>query len=67
VRTEFWRLAKDDPLIAASMRAFRHKAYRYKEVGDYGFKPNELITIEIAGTAISVAVAFLEGLRKALG
>jgi uncharacterized protein (UPF0332 family) len=67
VRAEFSRLAKDDKLIAASMPAFLRKAYRYKEIGDYGIKPDELITIEIAGDAISSAKAFLEGVRAALG
>ena len=66
VRAEFSRLAKDDPLIAASMPAFLRKAYRYKEIGDYGIKPDELITMAIAEDAITSAAALLAGIRDAL-
>jgi uncharacterized protein (UPF0332 family) len=49
VRSEFNRLAKDDPRISLEFRTFLAKAYAYKEIADYGMEKKTAITAEIAG------------------
>jgi uncharacterized protein (UPF0332 family) len=59
VRSEFARVTKDEPRIAKSMTEFLAQAYRYKEIGDYGVDPDEIVTIENAEEAIRLATDFL--------
>jgi uncharacterized protein (UPF0332 family) len=58
VRSEFSRLAKEDPNISRGTTAFRPKAYRYNEIGDYDVTPDTVITMADAETAIAAALVF---------
>ncbi len=57
VRTEFSRIAKDDP---AELPVFLRQAYLYKEVSDYGAVSAKPVTMETA------AEAFIKIVRAAL-
>ena len=66
VRTEFARLTKDDPRIAKTMSEFLAKAYRYKEIGDYGVDPDAIITMAQAEAAIAGATDFVDCIEAVL-
>ena len=58
VRSEFARLAKDDPRIARAMTTFLTQAYKYKEIGDYGVGTDAVVAISEAEAAIRSALGF---------
>jgi uncharacterized protein (UPF0332 family) len=60
VRSEFARLTKDDSRVPKAMTQFLALAYRYKEIGDYGVDPDEVVTMQNADTAITPATDFLD-------
>ncbi len=55
VRSEFARLAKDDPRTGRAMTAFLAQAYKYKEIGDYGAGADAIVTRSDAQAAIRSA------------
>jgi len=59
VRTEFARLAKDDPRAGKGMTAFLAQGYKYKEIGDYGVGADAIVTMADAVAAIRSASDFL--------
>jgi uncharacterized protein (UPF0332 family) len=66
VRTEFARLTKDDPRVGKTMTEFLAQAYRYKEIGDYGVDPDEIVTMAHAEAAITGAADFLDCIEAVL-
>jgi uncharacterized protein (UPF0332 family) len=66
VRSEFGRLMKDDPAQAKFMTTILAQAYRYKEIGDYGTDPDDVITMQDAEAVMVSAAQFLEWVEAAL-
>jgi uncharacterized protein (UPF0332 family) len=66
VRSEFARLAKDDPHIGKTVTAFLAQAYKYKEIGDYGVGADATVTMSDAQAAITSAGEFLARLGALL-
>lgn len=52
VRSTFARLVKDDPRVDCTLVRFLERAYRFKEVADYGIGPQTVVTITEAQEAI---------------
>ena len=67
VRSEFARLARDDPHLGKATTAFLAQAYKYKEIGDYGVGADAAITLLDAEAAIRSAQDFLTHVAAALG
>lgn len=67
VRSEFARLARDDPHIGKATTACLAQAYKYKEIGDYGVGADAVITLLDAEAAIRSAQDFLTHVAEALG
>jgi len=59
-RSEFARLAKDDPRIDRAFTAFLAQAYTLQEIADYVVGPDAGVTIAEAGQAIETAERFLD-------
>lgn len=66
VRSEFARLAKDDPRIGKAMTAFLPQAYKYKEIGDYGVGADARVTMSDAEAAIRSAGDFFAHIEALL-
>jgi uncharacterized protein (UPF0332 family) len=66
VRSEFGRLMKDHPANTKFMTTVLAQGYRYKEIGDYGTDPDEVVTMQDAEAAIASAIQFLEWVEAAL-
>jgi uncharacterized protein (UPF0332 family) len=60
VRSEFSRLAKEEPLIDKSFLSFLAHAYTLKEVADYEMGPDSDIPIERSAAAIETAARFID-------
>jgi uncharacterized protein (UPF0332 family) len=66
VRSEFSRLAKDDPLIEPELSAFLARAYELKSVADYGVGSEVGVTMAEAADAITNAEHFLDRVASVL-
>jgi uncharacterized protein (UPF0332 family) len=66
VRSEFARLAKDDPNIDKTFSPFLTQAYNLKAVADYETGPDSLLPHERAATAIETAERLVEALGDIL-
>ena len=55
VRSTFARLVKDDPRFDRALVRFLGRAYRFKEVADYGTGPEAVVTVTEAEKAIASA------------
>jgi len=60
VRSAFARLVRDDPRVDRSLVSFLGRAYRFKEVADYGTGPHAVVTAAEAEEAIASAQRFVE-------
>ena len=60
VRSAFARLVRDDPRVDRSLVSFLGRAYRFKEVADYGTGPDAVVTVSEAEEAIASAQRFVE-------
>lgn len=60
VRSEFARLAKEDPRVDRAFTAFLAQAYTLKEIADYGVGPETGVTLAEAGQAIETAGRFVD-------
>jgi uncharacterized protein (UPF0332 family) len=67
VRSEFSRLAKDEPRLDKGFSSFLARAYTLKEVADYEMGPDSDIPIERSAEAIESAVYFLDCVAGLLG
>ena len=66
IRSEFARLAKDTPDIDDAFPTFLAKAYKYKEIGDYGVGPGAGVTLADANEAIEMASRFIACVTSAI-
>lgn len=60
VRSEFARLAKEEPQIDRSFLSFLAQAYTLKEIADYETGPGAVVPAERAAAAIETAERFLD-------
>ena len=60
VRSAFARLVRDDPRVDRSLVSFLGRAYRFKEVADYGTGPDAVVTVAEVEEAIASAQRFVE-------
>src|ERR1700757_3957150 len=60
VRSEFARLAKDDPCIDRAFPTFLAQAYRLKSVADYAVASDAVVTVAEAEQAIETAGYFID-------
>ena len=67
VRSEFSRLAKDEPRIDKSFSGFLAQAYTLKEVADYELGPDSDIPPERSAAAIQSAARFIDCMTELLG
>jgi uncharacterized protein (UPF0332 family) len=66
VRSAFARLVRDDPRVDRSLVSFLGRAYRFKEVADYGIGPHAIVTVAEAEEAIASAQRFVEFIARLL-
>ena len=60
LRSSFARLVKDDPQVDRALVRFLGRAYRFKEVADYGTGPQAIVTVSEAQEAIAAAGRFVD-------
>jgi len=66
VRSTFARLVKDDPQIDHALVRFLGRAYRFKEIADYGTGPQAVVSADEAEEAIAAAVRFVDNIATLL-
>jgi uncharacterized protein (UPF0332 family) len=66
VRSTFARLVKDDPQIDRALVQFLGRAYRFKEIADYGTGPQAVVTVSAAQEAIASARQFVDCITSLL-
>jgi uncharacterized protein (UPF0332 family) len=66
LRTTVARLAKDDPRIERSFTRFLARAYKTKEITDYGIGPQTIVTPLQAQEMISLATRFVDRMTEIL-
>jgi uncharacterized protein (UPF0332 family) len=59
-RSEFARLARRTPAIDRSFSVFLAKAYKYKEISDYGVGHGAVVSMAEADDAVRNAVRFID-------
>ena len=67
LRTEFARLARDEPAIDPTCTKFLAEAYEITSLADYGTDPKVIISSEQTATAIQSARRFIECIAALLG
>jgi uncharacterized protein (UPF0332 family) len=67
VQSEFSRLARETSKIDTALPAFLAKAYKYKQVADYGVGPGAVVTVAEADDAITSAAHFVACMTALLG
>lgn len=60
LRSTFSRLVKDDPRIDRTLIRFLGRAYKFKEIADYGVGPHAIVTGTEAEEMIGAAVRFID-------
>jgi uncharacterized protein (UPF0332 family) len=66
VRSEFARLAKDDPSIDRAFPAFLAQAYNLKSIADYAIGPDAGVSLAEAREAIDEAARFVALIARLL-
>jgi uncharacterized protein (UPF0332 family) len=66
VRSTFARLVKDDPQVDRALVRFLGRAYRFKEIADYGTGPQAVVTVSEAQEAIASARQFVDRITSLL-
>ncbi|HWN51900.1 MAG TPA: HEPN domain-containing protein [Xanthobacteraceae bacterium] len=66
VRSEFARLARETPEIDKAFSVFLAKAYKYKEIGDYGVGHGAVVTMAEADDAVKNAARFIDRITTLL-
>ena len=64
LRSTFARLAKDDPRIDRTFTRFLARAYKSKEITDYGVGPQAIVTTAEAQEMIELATRFVDGIAE---
>ena len=67
LRTTFARLAKDDPRIDRPFTRFLARAYKSKEITDYGIGPQAVVTAAEAQEMIDLAMRFVDRMAEIVG
>lgn len=67
VRSEFARLARETREIDKAFSIFLAKAYKYKEIGDYGVGQGAVVTMTEADDAVKNAARFIDCITTLLG
>ena len=57
---------KDDPQIDRALVRFLGRAYRFKEIADYGTGPQAVVTVSEAQEAIAAAGQFVDYIANRL-
>jgi uncharacterized protein (UPF0332 family) len=66
VRSTFARLVKNDPQVNRALVRFLGRAYRFKEIADYGTGPQAVVTVSEAQEAIAAAGQFVDRITSLL-
>jgi uncharacterized protein (UPF0332 family) len=66
VRSEFARLARNEPRIGKALPGFLAEGYKFKEISDYSVDPTQSATVEEAATAIASAERFVAVIAEVL-
>lgn len=66
LRATFARLAKDDPGIDRTFTRFLARAYKFKEIADYGIGPQAVVTAAKAQEMIDLATRFVDRIVQIL-
>jgi uncharacterized protein (UPF0332 family) len=66
LRSSFARLAKDDPRIDRTFTRFLARAYKSKEITDYGIGPQAVVTAPEAQEMINLATRFVDRMAEIL-
>ena len=66
LRTAFARLAKDDPGIDRTFTRFLARAYKFKEIADYGIGPQAVVTAAEEQEMIDLATRFVDRMAEIL-
>ena len=66
MRSTFARLVKDDPQVDRALVRFLGRAYRFKEIADYGTGPQAVVSAYEAEEAIAAAVRFVDNIATLL-
>ena len=67
VRSEFSRLAKEEPRLDKGFSNFLAHAYTLKEVADYETGPGSNIPLERSTAAVETATRFVDGIAHLIG
>jgi uncharacterized protein (UPF0332 family) len=60
LRSTFARLAKDEPSMDRTLTRFLGRAYKLKEIADYGIGPHAVVTTADAPEMIDAAARFID-------
>lgn len=66
LRTTFARLAKDEPRIDREFTRFLARAYKLKEIADYGVGPQSAVSTSEAQEMIEIAGRFVDRVAEIL-
>ena len=66
LRAAFARLAKDDPRIDRTFTRFLARAYKSKEITDYGIGPQAVVTAAEAQEMMDLATRFVDRIAEIL-
>ncbi|MGH7037416.1 MAG: HEPN domain-containing protein [Stellaceae bacterium] len=66
LRSLFARMAKDDPRVDRTATRFLGRAYRFKEITDYGAGPQAVVTITDAQETIAGAAHLIDEISELL-
>jgi uncharacterized protein (UPF0332 family) len=67
VRSEYARLARDEPRLHENFSAFLARAYVLKEIADYDTGPDANLPEERSAEAIATATRFVDRISELLG
>jgi uncharacterized protein (UPF0332 family) len=66
LRTTFARLAREEPRIERALTGFLARAYKVKEIADYGIGPQAIVTQTEAQATIDAAAHFIDRIAEIL-
>ena len=67
LRSSFARLARDEPRLDRTFTRFLARAYKFKEIADYGVGPQAVVTMTDAQEMIDIAARFIGRIAEILG
>jgi uncharacterized protein (UPF0332 family) len=66
LRSTFAQLAKDEPRLDRTLTRFLARAYKVKEIADYGIGPQAIVTAAEAQQTIDAAARFIDRIAEIL-